>query len=163
MASDDKAPKASHHITLTRAALYILEGCLQQPGPATTNPKVVLFSKVWSKIRSANNRLIKVAWKPEGHDFEKTMFRDESESDIAFEKRKAQWSEATKAWEDEIVTLTMNDKMRDACREVVEWIHSHREDQKVPIKLAGQHAACLLVGLGICKAEVDADFELEVV
>ncbi len=162
MTTTETAPKAKHSITLTRAALYLLEGCLQLPGPASgKNNKIMLYAKVWDKIRSANDRLIKVSWAPEGHDFEKPILRNDGESDADFLRRDVEWKGATKAWEDDGVTLTMNDKIRDACREVVEWVNNHHDDQKVGVKMAGKHAASLLVGLGICKPENDEEYEME--
>ncbi len=162
MTSAPAEVKARHPLTLTRAALYLLEGCLQHPGPCTTNSKVVQWAKVWDKIRGANNRFIKVPWSQTGHDLEKPIFRNDGESDADFAKRSAIWNDCFKVWEDELVTLTMNDRMRDTCRETVEWIHAHRDDPKTGTKLAGKHAAGLLIGLGICKAEPDDDYELDV-
>ncbi len=160
MTSAPVAAKARHPITLTRAALYLLEGCLQHPGPCTTNPKVVQWAKVWDKVRKANDRMIKVPWEKLGHDFEKPIFRNEGESDADFAKRSALWNERVKEWEDEVITVTMNDKMRDTCRETVEWIHAHRDDPKNGVKFAGKHASSLLVGLGVCKPESDDDYEM---
>ncbi len=162
MASDETAPKAKHHITLTRAALYLLEGCLQLNGPqANSYPRIVQWNKVWDKVRKANNRKIATSWAPEGHDFEKPLFRREGETDLDFTKRDAEWKEAVRAWENTTVTVAMNDKMRDTCRETVEWIHSHRDDAKVGIKIIGPHAVSLLIGLGLCKPEDDSDYEIE--
>lgn len=162
MATDEKAEKAKHRITLTRAALYILEGSLQNPGPCTTPAKIVQWAKVWNKIRSANNRTVRPSWAPQGVDFEKSPIRNEGETDLAFVQRNIEWNDLMRKWEDEQVVLTMNDKIRDVCREAVEWIHAHREDAKVAIKLSGKHAASLLVNLGICKPEDDDDYEMSI-
>lgn len=165
MAFDDKTVPVKHRITLTRAALYLLEGIMQMHGPATTNPKVVQSTKAWDKIRSANNRMIKTSWAPEGHDFEKMIMRNEGESDFDFTKRDIEWKDAVKRWEDSVVTIAINDRTRDICREFVEWVQAHRDDQKVGIKLSGKHAASLLLGFGIVKPSEapDDDYEVEVV
>ncbi len=161
MASAETAPKAKHRISLTRAALYLLEGCLQNPGPQTTYPKILQWNKVWDKIRKANNRMLTVPWEPEGQDIEKQMLRRDGETDVEFIRRDIELKAAAKRWEDEIVTLSMNDRMRDTCRETVEWIHAHRDDAKVQQKLSGPHAASLLIGFGLCKEEPDSDYEIE--
>lgn len=164
MASDDTPPKTKHRISLTRAALLILEGCLQDPGPCSANfQKIALWNKVWDKIRSANNRMIKVSWAPQGRDLEKDLIKIETESDYAWVARQVEWNEARKAWEDEVVTVVMNDKMRDTCRATIEWIHTHRDDPKARIKLAGAHATSLLIALDLAKAEADEDFECDLI
>lgn len=149
--------KTPHTLKLSRAALYILEGCLQEIGPCTTPAKIVLWSKVYGKVRRTNSRLITTEFTPQGHDFEKPMMRNEGEADLAFQKRSNAWNEAFSAWQKEPADpLHLSDKYRDCCRDAVKYVVDNSKDEKARVKIVlNEHSASLLVALGLAEAEAD--------
>ncbi len=142
---------AKHHeLNLTRAALYALEACLQDPGPCTAPNKTVLWAKVWDKVRKANNRLVTVPWAEEGVDLEKPPLRLEGETDIAWETRRRVWNDAFEVWQDTPITLTLSDKYRDACREAMKFVTTQKDKARVKLENS-LHAATLLIELGLAE------------
>lgn len=142
--------KTKHTLSLTRAALYILEGVLQDPGPADTMAKTQLWAKVWSKVRKANDRNLILSWSLQGVDFEKTQLRGEGESELAWEHRRAEFESAHKQWADQPVMLSISDKHRDVCRDALKWIYEHRNEPKTRTRLDNSpHVALLLTALGL--------------
>ncbi len=151
--------KPAHTLALTRGSLYILEACMQDPGPCTTPAKTVLWARVWDKIRKLNDRTLKVSWAPKGIDAEKPYYREEGETDVTFGKRKEEIEEAFKAWKDEPITLTLNDKYRDACREALKYVTTQRDKARTKMEIT-LHSADLLIAFGLTE-EVDEEPALE--
>ncbi len=151
--------KTKHTLHLTRAALYLLEGVLQDPGPADTMAKTVLWAKVWEKIRKSNDRRMQLSWAPEGGlDFEKPSLKTEGESDIAFARRKAEFDDAHKAWMEQPVDLVISDKYRDVCRDALKWVYDHRGDPKARTHVDNStHTALLLTALKLTDPIADED------
>ncbi len=147
-----------HELKLSNMAAYILEGCMQHSGPCTTPNKVVLWNKVWGKVRAAIDRKIDIPGIPDGLDFEKPVFRDDNESELSFKKREAVFNDAFKAWGDKPCVVKLNDKARDAARDAVKFIIAHKDDQKGRIGVENNnHWACLLVALGLADDESEPE------
>lgn len=151
-----KADKKLHTLTLTRAALYLLEGVLQDPSPCETMAKTQQWNKAWAKVRKANDRTLTLS---SGEvDLEKAVIRKEGETDIAWTNRRTEWEAASKAWQDLPVTLVITDKVRDTCRSALQWVYEHRSDGKSKTQLDNSnHATLLLVQLGLIEPIVDED------
>ncbi len=148
------AEKPKHTLHLTRAALYILEGILQDPSPCDTKLKTQRWNKAWVKVRKSNDRVLKLSWGD--CDLEKPSLRKEGESDIAWTNRRAEWDVASKAWEDLPVTFVITDKTRDTCREAIDWAYEHKADGKSKVQLNNStHTELLLVQLGLLDPVAD--------
>lgn len=158
--TSDKGEGAKHRIQLRRASLYLLEGVLQNPGPCTTPIKLARWAKAWEKVRRANNRVVQI--ENESYDIEKGVLRRERETDLQWAYRSRAYTDAKERWDREVVTLTINDKLRDVCREAVEWFHEHRDDPKVGARLGGEFAAELMIALGLTDAVPDDEFAADV-
>ncbi len=163
-----KAPSAppgtkpvTHTVTLSRGALLMLEGCFQIPTANTTKAKTVLWDKIWSRLRAANDRMIVVPWEDEPHDVEKAVNRPEGMGDREWNERVQQWQDLAKDWEAERVTITITDKIRDPIRETLDWLDGHRAETK-GVTFVGKYPAELLVAFGQADALPDDDFEVTV-
>lgn len=155
MASEIK----KHTLNLTRGALYMLEGCLQDPGPCEKDyDKQTLWSRVWQRIRKSNDRMAATSWAPNGLDVEKPVLRGKDETDIEFNHRAAEWSTAMKTWEDIPISIAISDKYRDACRDAVKWVVEHQADGKTKFKISiSPNWSLLLIELGLAKAAPTED------
>ncbi len=111
-----------HTLELTRGSLYILEGILQDVGPCTTPAKITNWSRLYAKVRSANDRRVYPSSSPEGLDIEKPLIRREGESEIAWATRQQEHTEATEQWRNAPIALSINDKQRDIAREAIAWV-----------------------------------------
>jgi hypothetical protein len=148
--------KTPHTLHLTQGALYLLEGCLQEMGPCTTPAKVVLWSKVWAKVRRSNNRLIVLSCAPDGHDIEKAMVRGPKDTEIEWQHRVAEWNDKFPLWQKAPVDISLSDKHRDACREAVKWVFDNAKEGKARVQMAmNEHTALLMVQLGLAEPEAD--------
>ncbi len=143
-----------HTLNLTRGALYILEGCLQDMGPCNTPSKIVQWSKLWAKVRNANSRILVTPSVPEGYDFEKGVTKRETETDGAFAERVREHNEGFEAWSKESVALVLNDKQRDSAREAMKWVVGHQREARLKLTIT-EGISCLLVALGIVEDEDD--------
>ena len=163
--ADDKVvampKKNAHTLAMRRATLYLLEGVLQNPGPCTTPDKIVKWAKAWEKTRKANNRTFAIG--TDVYDIEKNVIRREAETDLAWFARQQAYHDRKEKWDSEPVTIVVNDKLRDIYREAVKWLHDHRDDAKVGVKLGGEYAAELMTVLGLANEVPVDEFALDVI
>jgi hypothetical protein len=153
---------STHTIKLPNGSAYILEGCLQNPGPCTTPAKIVLWAKVWDKVRKQIDRRMKVSWSADPIDFETPIFRDENETELSFKKREAEFNDAFKVWGDKEMTLTLNDKARDAVREALKYVVQHKDDERARTRVeASLSWAKLLIAFDIATDDSETDTESE--
>ncbi len=149
-----KVDKKTHTLKLTRAAMYLLEGVLQDASPCDTMAKTQRWNKAWAKVRKANDRTLTVSWGE--MDLEKPAIRKEGETEVAWATRRAEWDAAAKAWQDQPCDLVLTDKNRDTCREALNWVYEHRSDGKSKVQLDNSdHALLLLVQLGLIEPVAD--------
>lgn len=143
-----------HILNLTRGALYILEGALQDMGPCTTPEKITRWSKVWSKVRKTNDRTIRPAYAAYGIDFEKAVIPNTDETQASFQKRIAEHNEAFEAWGCEAVCITLNDKQRDVCREALKFVSTKAKEARKPFQMS-ENLGVLFIAFGFGSDDTD--------
>ncbi len=145
-----------HTLKLTRGALYVLEGILQDIGPCTTPAKITKWSSLWAKVRAANNRRVTTASNPDGYDIEKSFIRREGESEILWANRQQEHSDARDQWREQPVTLVLSDKQRDIAREAANWVVKNQNPATpgqvkaaVRLQITGGDTGILFAALGL--------------
>ncbi len=110
-------------------------------------------------LGETNDRTLKVSWAPNGMDAEKPYYREDGESDVSFGKRKEEIEEAFKNWKDEPISLTLNDKYRDACREALKYVTTQKDKARTKLENT-LHSADLIIALGLAE-DVEEEPALE--
>jgi hypothetical protein len=148
-----------HTITVPKGSAYILEGCMQNSGPCTTPNKILLWGRIWDKVRKAVDRGIAVPWQKELLDFETPVLRGDDESELAFKRREVAFNAAFDAWKEQPCTLVFTDKYRDAIREALKYVIAHKDDERAQTRVATSlHWGKLLIAFGLA-TDSDADDE----
>ena len=147
---------ADHVLPLTRGALYILEGALQDMGPCTTPEKITRWSKVWNKVRKANDRTIKPAHAADGVDFEKPVIPNTDETQASFQKRVADHNEAFEVWGQQKIEIMLTDKQRDTCREALKFVSTKAKEARKPFQMS-ENLGVLFIALGFGSDSDDTD------
>ncbi len=150
MTTETPTAKPSHSIPLTRGALYLLEGLLQDSTGCTTPSKMVKWAKLWEMARKANKRDILVDGRT--FDFEKQVVAETGETPEAFQRRVALCNEAFAGWQQEMLTLEFTDKRRDIAREAIK--HGIEAKKLVMSRSAGgdiNHTLSLLAAFGFAE------------
>jgi hypothetical protein len=127
-------------------------------GPCTTPNKIVQWSKLWTKVRAANSRILKTSAAPDGYDFEKGLIKKEGETDAAFAERVREHNEAFEVWSREDIVLGLNDKQRDTARDAMKWVVSHQKEARTKLGIT-EGIGCLLLALGIVDQDEDEESE----
>ncbi len=150
MTTETPTAKPSHSLPLTRGAMYLLEGLLQDPTGCTTPSKMVKWAKLWEMVRKANKRDMLVEGRT--FDFEKQMIIDPGESTDAFQRRVALINDAFATWQQEPLLLDFTDKRRDVAREAIK--HGIESKKLAMSKSAGgdvNHTLVLLAAFGFAE------------
>lgn len=124
--------------TLTRGALYLIEGLLQTPTPFNTTVLTHRASKLWSRLRRENKPKAMI----EGVEvnLEKNFTRD-GRSEEEFAKYRLARDEAYLAWQDEQTTIDLTKKEEAVVTTGIAWAIKNR-DKVWPVN--NQHIAAIL-------------------
>ncbi len=150
MTTETPTAKPSHSLPLTRGAMYLLEGLLQDSTGCTTPSKMVKWAKLWEFVRKSNRRNIMIEGRP--FDFEKQVVAEQGESNESFQRRVAACNEAFAVWQQELLTLEVTDKRRDIAREAIK--HGIESKKLVMSRSAGgdvNHTLSLLTAFGFAE------------
>lgn len=124
MSTQDEVVKKTTTLTLTRGAVYLIEGLLQTPTPFKTTVLTHRAAKLWGKLRKLNK--CEATVDGEMTNLEKAYAKG-GRSDEEFARYRLARDDAYQTWSDQEITIELTKKEIDTVTTGIEWAIKNRE------------------------------------